>query len=481
MTDELHHEIILAEERDNKRKLLMRSVNDGMKLIKFLTFTFFFIFCLNVADTAKAFTLGKSAQPKNVIVMIGDGMGAGQIEIARQLEYGKNGRLFLESLPYTALVHTYSANRMITDSAAAGTALATGKKTNNEMIGVTPDGKEIDSILDAFKTNGKRTGILTTNSVTDATPAAFSASIANRWTNQSDIARQQIDHGIDVIMGGGKKYFRGNLIAQAKKKGYTVIEDQTGLSKTKGEKILGLFSPHHMSFKIDRKHYKSDEPFLWEMSKKAIDTLNNKDGFFLMIEGARIDHAAHSADLTSVWLETKEFDETVRQVKSWAEKDSQTLVIVVADHETMGLSGTEPLNIRSLKSASASPEYIVSQFKEATDGAGYDKNSIYQALKQYAGMELTDREINKLNQRMMNARGKVYTKNKEIWEVGSYIAERNYAGIISRKIRSISSAGGHTGNPVILFAYGTGAEEFHGVMDNTEVPRKIAELMGYDL
>ncbi|MDQ0269404.1 alkaline phosphatase [Cytobacillus purgationiresistens] len=444
------------------------------------------IFCVFLVENSclsetQALASAEVNGPKNVILMIGDGMGVGQIEIARQLEYGKNGRLFLETLPQTALVHTYSANGIVTDSAAAGTALATGKKTNNGMIGINPNGKEVDSILDLFRKDGKKTGVISTNSVTDATPAAFTASAIDRWANQADIARQQIENGVDVVLGGGQSYFQEDLLAKARKNGYKLVRSKNELVNMKGDRLLGLFAPIHMSFKADRKHIQSSEPSLKLMSKKAIELLNKQDGFFLMIEGARIDHAAHAADIAGVWKETIEFDEAVKYTKNWAEKDKNTLVIVLADHETMGLSGTEPLNIKALKSIKASTEYIVSQFKKDKNGTGYDLTSMHTVMKEYAGIDLTDEELKDVHDRIMSSRGKVYPQNKAAWEIGSLIAEKNHAGIVTSKIRTLSSAGGHTGNPIILMAYGKGEEEFHGVLDNTDIPKKIALLMGYEL
>ena len=145
--------------------------------------------------------------PKNVIVMVGDGMGIGQLEVARLMEYGKDGRLNMESLDNVALMHTYSANNTVTDSAAAGTAIATGTKTNNESIGVDENGNEVKSMLDAFQARGKKVGVISTNTVTDATPAAFTASVANRWSGQAEVARQMLENEYDVLLGGGGDYF----------------------------------------------------------------------------------------------------------------------------------------------------------------------------------------------------------------------------------------------------------------------------------
>lgn len=356
--------------------------------------------------------------PQNVILLIGDGMGMGQIEIARKLEYGKDGRLFMESLPHTALVHTESANNLVTDSAAGGTALATGRKTNNGMIGVTPDGKEADSILDLFKKNGKKAGIISTNTITDATPAAFTASVSNRWSGQDEIARQRLESGVDVLLGGGRAYFKPekqsgrDLLKEAKQKGYAYAVNREELLSAKGSKPLGLFNEGYMNFKSDRQILESKEPSLKEMTEKAIDILSKgEQGFFLMAEGARIDHASHAGDITGIWKETIEFDEAVKFAVEWAQKDKETLVLIVADHETMGISASEPLDIQHLKEVKASPQYMASQLAKDENRGIYRSESVKNVLKKYANIDLTEKEIESFNRKLQNTDSQVYPQS----------------------------------------------------------------------
>lgn len=432
--------------------------------------------------------LATRTRPQNVIMMVGDGMGLGHIEIAKLFEYGRNGKLFIETLPYTGLVHTHSANNSVTDSAAGGTALATGKKTNNGMIGVTADGKEVDSILDKFKENGKKVGVISTNTVTDATPAAFTASVENRWKSQPEIARQQLKMGVDVLLGGGKNQFLEdkhngtNLIEKFIENGYTYVTNKTELNNATGDKLLGLFHPTYMSYKLDREVLASKEPTLQDMTKKAVDTLSiGEKGFFLMVEGARIDHAAHSSDITGIWKETIEFDQTVKYVVDWAKKRKDTLVIVVADHETMGISATEPLNIENLKNIKVSPSYMASKLVKKKYSKGFTEKSLKQVFKYYANIELSSEDVKAFNRVVEHSHEKVYNKFKVSWEIGHLISRYNYAGVVPNDVRSISQTGGHTGNMIPIFAFGIGADLFNGVLDNTDVPKNIAELMGYEL
>ncbi|PKG25690.1 alkaline phosphatase [Niallia nealsonii] len=445
--------------------------------LSFLVFVFI--------QTTSGTVSGKDG-PKNIILLIGDGMGLGQMEVARLFEYGKQGRLYIETLPYTALVHTYSANNRVTDSAAGGTAIAIGKKTKNEMIGVNSNGKEEKSILDSFKDHLYKTGIVTTNSVTDATPASFTASVKNRWDDQQSIAKQQLQNKVDVIMGGGLSYFGANkkgdanLISLYKKAGYQFVATNQELKDAKSDKILGLFGPKHLNFKLDRKELHSQEPTLTEMTAKTIETLSkNSKGFFAMIEGARIDHASHASDLTSIWKETIEFDDAVKYCVEWAKKHPDTLVLVAADHETMGISASEPMDIKALKKISVTPHYMASQLQKNKNGIGYTNESIRKVFKQYAHMTLSNRDIALFQSDIKTDQGQVYPEQQVAWEIGNRIAKHYHAGSLDRSIEKLSTTGGHTSNMIAVFAYGKGASQFHGVMDNTDIPKKLAKLMGF--
>ncbi|WP_445490504.1 alkaline phosphatase [Niallia sp. 03133] len=449
----------------------------------------FVLMQLLLTQTSYAAPIGQTNRPKNIILLIGDGMGLGQLEIARTFEYGKKGRLFLESLPYTALVHTNSANNRVTDSAAGGTALAIGKKTNNGMIGVTADGKTSASILDIFKKNGLKTGIATTNSVTDATPASFTASVKNRWTGQKEIAKQQLQNKVDVILGGGQSYFTDfknthetNLLDQYKQAGYEYVTTTEELQKASSGKVLGLFGPKHLNFKLDRDDLKSKEPSLAEMAAKALDTLSKENkGFFAMFEGARIDQASHAGDITSIWKETMEFDEAVKYCVKWAKVRKDTLVVVAADHETMGVSATEPMDVKSLKKIAVTPHFMASQLQKNAAGIGYTNDSVKKVFQEYASITLTNKDIVLFNSQLTPANGQAYPEQHVAWEIGNMIAKHYHAGILDRSIEELSSTGGHTSNMIPVFAYGIGAENFHGVLDNTDIPKMLIQLMGYSL
>ncbi len=429
----------------------------------------------------------KQQVPRNVIVMVGDGMGLGQMEVARLFEHGKDGNLFMQSLPNVALMQTYSADNMVTDSAAAATAMATGVKTNNGAIGVDAEGNEVKSITDLFQNAGKEIGMISTNTVYDATPASFSASTASRSAS-AEIAKQLLDSDYDIILGGGAKYFGPekqdgvDLVEEFKSKGYAFASTRDELAEIKdADKILGLFHDSYMNYVADRDDYESQEPTLVEMTEKALEVLtDNENGFFLMVEGARIDHAAHAADVTCVWKETVEFDYTVEKVVNWAKEDGETLVVVLADHETMGFSASEPMDIEGLKGVEVSGEYMALQLVKNEEGNGYTPESVKEVVKTYANIELTDEQVDQFNKDVLDADGNLMLEYQVGQEIGSIIAAHYKAGVMSRDVRAESATGGHSGNMVPVFSYGVGAEDFEGVLNNTDIPNILANIMGYE-
>jgi alkaline phosphatase len=282
----------------------------------------------------------------SVILLIGDGMGVGPISSARCEGPGRSGKLAVDTMPFTGFALTYSADALVTDSAAAGTALATGVKTNNGTISMTPDGKSVTSILEVARDMGKSTGIISTKSITDATPAVFVAHADSRAKND-EIALQMIASGVNVILGGGERAFKPksaggsrtdekNLMDEAKSGGYDVFGTVEDMNKSKSAKILGLFASDSMASQ-------RPEPTLAEMTSKAVSVLSaNGKGFFLMSEGGKIDSEAHLNNAAGVVREMLMFDDAIRAALDFAKKDTHTLVIVTADHDTGGMAVKDP-------------------------------------------------------------------------------------------------------------------------------------------
>ena len=421
-----------------------------------------------------ALTAGVQAEVKNMIVLIGDGLGQGQIDLTRYMAEGKDAELELMQLPNVGLMMT-SSTQGVPDSAAAGTAMATGHKTDNGMVGMSPTGAELDSILDYAEVRNKATGIISTNKVTDATPAAFSVSAKSR-DDEGAIAKAILNNDVEVVLGGGADEFTKetageDVVAMAEEMGYEHVTNESELmnAKAPNNKLLGLFNPSYMNYKLDRDNVNSNEPSLKEMTKKAIEVLSrDEDGFFLMSEGARIDHAAHAADVHGVVAETLEFDETVEYAVEWAKKNGNTMVVVVADHETLGFSVTEPINKEALMDIEVSPEYMAAQMKEKANEPGMTIESIKNVFAEYADIEMTTQEAKEFNESIVNNEGNMYYTYMIGWEIGSVIAKEYNAGVLTSDIRAKSSTGGHTLNSVPIFAYGPESEAFNDVLDNTE-------------
>jgi alkaline phosphatase len=283
-----------------------------------------------------------AGQAKNVILMIGDGMGLNQIYAARVKANGPKEPLALESLPHRGLATTCSLSGT-TDSAAAGTALATGHKAVNKDISLSPQGEKWETVLELAEKLGKRTGLVTTAPITDATPAVFGAHVPAR-AEQPEVAQNYLtETKPNLLLGGGRHYFSGVQMKMALADGYAIVDDLPGLEKldpAKVSRVLGLFAVSNMTYETDFKPG-STEPHLHEMAAFALKELEqDPKGFFMMIEGGQIDHACHAGDLDKAIAETLEFNRTVQLVLDWIGSRTDTLLIITADHETGGIAIT---------------------------------------------------------------------------------------------------------------------------------------------
>jgi len=275
----------------------------------------------------------KSKRPRNVILMIGDGMGVAQIYAGATANKGK---LNLDNFKHVGFSRTQSANRYVTDSAAGGTAIAAGKKTNNSAVGVDTEGNPIPSVMKIAQENGLASGVVVTTSMLDATPADFVAHVLKR-DMMSEIASQFVSSGVDVFIGGGIEHFsdredQRNLLDELTLRGYRVYDNLDSIKTVKQGKLAGFLKESKVSKRGNQ---------LEEATEVALDILdNNRKGFFLMVEGSEIDGGGHENDMQFTVDEMLDFDKTIGKVLEFAEKDGRTLVIVTADHETGGLTIT---------------------------------------------------------------------------------------------------------------------------------------------
>ncbi|MGC8820174.1 MAG: alkaline phosphatase [Fervidobacterium sp.] len=400
----------------------------------------------------------------NVIFLVGDGMSTNQLFLASILE-GKI--LNIMTLPYVGLTTTYSADSWVTDSAPAGTALFSGFKTLNRAIGVLPNGEPIPSVFELAKKMGYKMGIAVTCQVTHATPAAAFAHVNNR-SDEVGIAKQFVNgEVVDVAFGGGWQWFLPtaeggvrtdnlNLIEELKRKGYkyisTVEELITLDSSTK--KVVGLFAKNELSPVSDRP---TTQPRLDLMTKKAIEILSSGgEPFMLMVEGSQIDWEAHTNDFYGVWKEVIEFDEAVKVALDFAKKDGNTLVIVLGDHETGGLSlsaGGYVINVEQARKAKGTTKMFLKQYNVN------DKEKFITGIKEWYGVNMNDAEYENLS------------------KVPSNSLARELARYVSFKVGFGWTTYDHTAQPVPVYAYGPGAENFTGVMDNTDIAKILAKLI----
>ncbi|MFV0553837.1 MAG: alkaline phosphatase [Mangrovibacterium sp.] len=275
-----------------------------------------------------------SKTPKNIIFLIGDGMGTSQVSAGLT---ANKGQLFLENFKHVGFSQTQSTSDYVTDSAAGGTALACGERTYNGAIGVDANKKPIQSALEAADANGKATALVSTSCITHATPASFIAHQTNR-NMYEEIAQDFLKTDIDVFIGGGYDHFAKrkdgkDLTTDLKAKGYQVLTDMKDISKVKSGKLAGLVAPVHTDVMPER------GDMLVNATETALTIISqDKKGYFIMIEGSQIDWGGHANNTNYIVREMLDFDKVVGKALEFAAKDGETLVLVTADHETGGMA-----------------------------------------------------------------------------------------------------------------------------------------------
>lgn len=425
-------------------------------------------------------------QVKNVIILIPDGMSVGATTLTRWYQGGEP--LALDEMA-SGLVRTYSADAPITDSATGGTALATGYKSHTGYVGVLPDEitmsglskiaedhkrKPIASVLEAAKLAGKSTGIIATSEFMHATPADFTAHYPDR-SNYDALSEQQVYTGLDVVLGAGYQYLQAenrgdneDLVQVLKSRGYDYVTTPAAMHASTSNKLWGLFAPASLDYEMDRDPAK--QPSLAEMTTKALDVLSrNEHGFFLMVEGSKIDWAAHANDPIGIISEVSAFDDAVEVALNYAKKHQNTAIISVTDHGnggiTMGDSSTTktydklPLSyfIDPLKKATLTGEGIARKFNEK-------RTNVHDVMSKYFGIsDLTDEEVQAIVD--TPARSMNYT-------VGPIISMRASIGW---------TTGGHTGEDVVLYCWSPDGDNLTGVVENTDVAKYMARKLGVNL
>ncbi|MGQ0721281.1 MAG: alkaline phosphatase [Candidatus Eiseniibacteriota bacterium] len=407
--------------------------------------------------------------PRNLILFVGDGLGPAYVTLARTFQ---GAPLALDSL-LVGSAGTGSADSHVTDSGASATALACGVLTYNTAIGVDPEKRPRRSILEAAQGAGKATGLVATSRITHATPAAFAAHVKHR-DREDEIAEQLLAKRIDVILGGGSRNFvpsegklgrkdGRDLLEAARAAGVLVVRDRAALLALPpgAAPLLGLFSSSHMTWVLDRG---PEEPSLVEMTRVALERLSTSPrGFFLMVEGSRIDHAGHAHDAATAVHEVLELDAAVALAVEFARRDGGTLVAVTADHETGGLSLGREVGGRSiydwepdvLRAVRRSADHIAERVR-----AGEDPRRV---LAEDAGLlDLSEEELAGI----ASAAGDL---------------EVAVSDAVSRRAVIGWTTHGHTAVDVPVWAFGPGAADLRGARPMEELGRALARAVGLEV
>ena len=407
---------------------------------------------------------------KNIIFLIGDGMG---VSFTSGYRYFKDdpATLELESTefgPYLVGQQTTYPNdprHNVTDSAASATAMATGVKTYNGAIGIGNDHSKLKSVLERAKEKGKGTGLVATAQITHGTPAAFGAHVSQR-KSMSAIANDYFQdlvngrHKIDVLLGGGSDWFirkDRNLVKEFQKDGYSYVTSLNELKNDESAQVVGLFAKRGLPKMIDRP---SNVPSLADMTTSAIERLNKYDtGFFLMVEGSQIDWAAHDNDIVGVMSEMEDFEKAFKVAVDFAKKDGHTLVIATADHSTggftIGAQGQYNWFSSVIKAVKRTPNYMAAKI---VNGAG-----VKETLTKYIDLPLTKDEINLVERA---------ARTQNVKNIDNTIEE-----VINQRTLTGWTTRGHTGEDVNVYAFGPGSERFKGQIDNTDHAKIIFDIL----
>jgi alkaline phosphatase len=427
--------------------------------------------------------------PRSVVLVVGDGTGWQQwgLLVAARRAAGEGGKTAFHRLADQGVVGsatTFAAGAITTDSAAGATALASAVKTRNGAVGVDADGNPVPTCLEAAAKRGLWTGVVTNTAVTDATPGAFTAHVKDRRM-LAQVAEQQIrDRDLRVILGGGTMHFlpktktcaaagetgrgiadapsrRGDeadLVAEAKAKGFAVATNRRALLEGPApDRLLGLFAPFTMPYAIDRDEPEEAEaPTLAEMTARALEVLGKSEkGFFLLVEGGRVDHACHANDAGAALGELRDLDAAIEVLLRERERRKDLLVVVTADHETGGLGVS-----------TGDPEMLATQKRslEAVAGSVGGARPTLEAARAAVpwlpdgAVALTDPKV--------DGRGPFLGRHRAPFGDAASAG----AGISF-------STDGHTATPVPVVAAGPAAERFAGLKDNTEIGQALMDIL----
>ena len=456
---------------------------------------------LQATPTSSNIIASDNNMPKNIIMVVGDGMGPAFTTAYRYYNDNPNTpeiekTVFDRNYKGSSSTYPDPESGYITDSAASATALSTGIKTYNNSIGLDINRLPVETVLEYAKKQGKKTGVVVTVQINHATPASYLAHNEHRY-NYNAIADSYIDDGIkaDLYLGGGWKYFirkDRNLVEEFIESGFHYIDKYSEIDSIPNDKpVLGLFDKTNLPWALDD----TNKHRLSMMTKAATKQLENKNGYFMLVEGSQVDYAGHARDIAAAMAEMDDLAKTIEYLESYVAKNPDTLVVITADHSTGGLTigkkteRTDP-NINSkylwrpefIRAMTMSPQTMASKFVE--------NDLSIENINEFMTFDITDADLTNLKEAKVIDQNIINQFNQlSATEKKGKRAPRAYQSVLNVITKiidmktntgwgSISPSGTHTAVDVPVFAFGKGSENFNGFQDNTDIAKKIFTLLG---
>jgi len=436
---------------------------------------------------SQSLTIKNPGKAKNIIFLVSDGMSTGTLTMADQLRYRRDGKgsnwldLYRDQRAVRGLMDMASLNSLVTDSAAASSSWGSGYRVNNGAINMSPDGEKYTPILQKFKDAGKSVGCVTSVQITHATPAGFSVATEARG-DQSKIAELYIDRRYDVMLGGGTEYFHADnrsdkrdLFAEFSKSGYAVVTSREELRNigATDKPVLGVFNKESLPYYIDHLNTPDDlarVPTLAEMTDHALRILSrNTDGFFVQIEGGKVDWAAHNNDAAGILYDQLAFDEAIGVALAFAEGRDDTLVIVTSDH------GNANPGLLAGSDANEKFDRLLT-FKHSNDwileglNASSSLNQIRERVEYANGQQINSTEAEALKAALEGSYRTLYRPMQDPPEVlGAIMTNYTKVGFVGDN---------HTSDYVELAMVGAGMEDMPAFIKNTDLHQFLLQVAG---
>lgn len=436
--------------------------------------------------------------PRYIFYFIGDGMGNGPVQAAQQYRQqilGNPDGLSMLTFPVVGQATTYSTSSPVTDSAAAGTALATGVKTRNGMLGMSPDTVAVNSIAKVLHDRGWGVGLVTTVAPDDATPGAFYAHVPNR-KQYYEIGRQFIDSGYEFLAGSSlrgtttKKGEPTDLLKRVADAGIQLVYKPDSIDSARNRRVILLeanpLNSANVGYTVDSVPGQNTLPM---MTRAAIEHLTavSPDSFFLMIEGGNIDHALHANDAAGAIMDIDQMDRSLDiALEFMAAHPDETLIVVTADHDTGGMSvGNEAVGYHCYPEVITTQHWSKDRLSDHFEAMmrtrrNYEWSELQQLLSEslglYSAIEVTPEEDAKLHQAYTDVVNRVAVDQTNLYStVNHFIAAA--VDLLNSKAGYGFTSFRHTGNPVPVMAIGNGAEVFSSWNNNTQIPEKIFQIL----